>query len=202
MKLCLPMLTAGTVASVMVLSACSSPTATDHAKDSKPKAAQHEAKAAGTGDPTYMAAASSTCTYNSYSSFGPGEIVTRKGSGSNTQNDGYTDKHGRKLQLATGKLYDRSAGRLTHAKKGDKVWVDISHDKGKTWKVCGSVTKGNTIGHVLTSKIFIHSSGDVKNRYMRACAKTGDKTWCADIGNKSNKNVVGDNWTRYWWTDS
>ncbi|MFI9832915.1 hypothetical protein ACIHIX_35120 [Streptomyces sp. NPDC051913] len=175
MKLGQSMLTAGTLASVTMLSLM------------------------GTGGLTHAADASS-CTYNSYSTFGVGEIVSYKGKDTDKYNDGVTKKHSRVLKLMTGKFYDRSAGRLEKTKKGDKVWVNISHDKGKTWKSCGYATSGED-GQTITSKRYIHSSDDVKNRYMRACAKTSGYTWCADIGDKSNSSA-SDGQKRYWWTDS
>lgn len=33
-----------------------------------------------------------------------------------------------------------SAPVQSHKGKGDRVWVDISHDKGKNWRGCGGVT--------------------------------------------------------------
>ncbi|MHC0429431.1 hypothetical protein ACX6XY_04460 [Streptomyces sp. O3] len=63
------------------------------------------------------------------------------------------------------------------------------------------MTKKSSGTGTLTSKKILHSSGDVKNRYVRACAKTKGKVWCADIGNKSNRNHA-DGKKRYWWTDS
>ncbi|WP_326685713.1 hypothetical protein OIE63_00270 [Streptomyces sp. NBC_01795] len=115
-------------------------------------------------------------------------------------NNGYTSFRGRSLVLATGKLYDRSAAKLYGAHKGDKVWVTISPSKGKNWASCGhkSAKKGS---YTVTSKAYQHSSSDVKGRYMRACAKTDGKVWCADNGNKSNRKH-SDNKKRYWWTDS
>ncbi|MFF3788302.1 hypothetical protein [Streptomyces sp. NPDC001933] len=140
----------------------------------------------------------SKCGYHSYDGWGPGEAVTHKGAGG--KGDGITKRYGRSLQLATGRIYDRSAAKLTNARKGDKVWVDISHSKGKNWKACGtkSLKKGEWS---VTSKIYQHSSSQVKGRYMRACAKTDGKVWCAWYGNKVNDNH-SDHKTRYWWTDS
>ncbi|WP_242569419.1 hypothetical protein [Streptomyces sp. NP-1717] len=167
MRLCLPMLTAGVVASVMVMSACSSPSGKDDAKDSRPKAVQQEARAAGTGGLTSMAAVSSTtCPYNSYSAFGVGEIVSYQGKDTDKYNDGMTKKSDRVLKLMTGKLPDRSAGRLEKTKMSDRGWVNISHDKGKTWKSCGFKTSDKD-GDTITSKRYIHSSDTVTNRYMR-----------------------------------
>ncbi|MFJ2898980.1 hypothetical protein ACIO87_29315 [Streptomyces sp. NPDC087218] len=140
------------------------------------------------------------CTYNGYSGWGPFEAVSRKGKGDEKYNEGYTVRGYKILALRTGKIHDRSAAELSLASKGDKVWVTISHDKGKTWKSCGHKTaKAN--GQTITSTKYLHSGSDVHNRYMRACAKTGGKVWCADIGNKSNRNH-SDGKKRYWWTDS
>ncbi|MGW0737065.1 hypothetical protein [Streptomyces sp. NPDC002851] len=201
MKRRLPMLTAATAAAVMVLSACSSGTTSSggqDAKDGKPKAAAAQTADTGTDELTTMA--SSKCTYRSYSSFGFPEYVTRKGVNTSKYNNGYTNKYGRQLYLATGRNKDRSAAKLAFARKGDKVWVDISHDKGKTWKACGHTTLKTTSRdpQYVTSKRYIHSSKTVKNRWMRACAKTNGNVWCANIGNKTSK--VG-GVKRYWWTD-
>ena len=176
MKLGLPMLTAGAVASVMVLPVTEA------------------------GSLASMSTAASSCTYNSYSTFGVGEYVSYKGKNTDKYNDGVTKKHSRVLKLMTGKFHDRSAGRLEKSKKGDKVWVNISHDKGKAWKSCGYKTSDKD-GKTITTKRYLHSSDTVKNRYMRACAKTSGYTWCADIGNKSNTNA-SDGQKRHWWTDS
>ncbi|MFE0874940.1 hypothetical protein ACFW4X_08640 [Streptomyces smyrnaeus] len=140
------------------------------------------------------------CIYKGYGGWGFPELVTRKGAGTPKYKYGYTKRYRRSLQLNTGKLHDRSAATLKYTRKGDKVWVTISHSKGKNWASCGHKTAKRT-GDVITSTKYLHSGSDVKNRYMRACAKTDGKVWCADIGNKKNTNH-SDNKKRYWWTDS
>lgn len=139
------------------------------------------------------------CTYKGYGGWGL-DIVTRKGAGTKKYKYGYTKRYGRTLQLNTGKLNDRSAATLVNSKKGDKVWVTISHSKGKNWASCGHKSSKKS-GDVVTSTKYLHSGSTVKNRYMRACAKTNGKVWCADIGNKNNKKH-SDHKKRYWWTDS
>lgn len=143
------------------------------------------------------ALSAAACSIKSYDDPGFGEVVERKGNNTPKYNNGYTDMYGRRLSLVTGRIHDRSAGRLEKAKKGDKVWVHISHDKGKTWQVCGEKTAGSD--GTLTSKWFIH---DVSGRWIRACASNvvGPQrvNWCADVGNKTSKvNGV----TLHWWSD-
>ncbi|WP_188186849.1 hypothetical protein [Nonomuraea sp. SYSU D8015] len=143
-------------------------------------------------------ATSSACSYQSYDSGGPGEIVKRKGEGTPKYNDGYTDLLGRRLTLVNAAvIHERSAARLEKAKKGDRVWVRISHDQGKTWQNCGS-TEASKNGR-LDSKWFQHK---VQGRWIRACTSVvaGNKRagWCADIGDKTSRP---DGRTHYWWTD-
>ncbi|UGY93358.1 hypothetical protein [Streptomyces gobiensis] len=163
------------------------------------------AGAASASEGMQAAAASASCVYKSYDGPGFWETVSRKGKGTAKYNDGYTKRYGRSLLMATGKIHDRSVGRINKARKGDRVWVNISHNKGRTWQSCGFKTAKKD-GQKLTSKWYLHSGRGVKNRYMRACANTKNTsgkrvTWCADIGNKKNRNH-SDNKLRYWWTDN
>ncbi|MFI0977672.1 hypothetical protein ACH4SP_11685 [Streptomyces sp. NPDC021093] len=138
------------------------------------------------------------CHYRAYSGVGVG--ATHKGAGTEKYNYGITKRGSRYLVLQTGKLYDRSAAVLYGARKGDKVWVTISHSEGKNWASCGHKSATNS-PTTLTSKAYQHSSSDVQGHYMRACAKTDGKVWCATNGNKANRKH-SDNKKRYWWTDS
>ncbi|MFF2652978.1 hypothetical protein [Streptomyces sp. NPDC058045] len=147
---------------------------------------------------TASSATAAKCRYHAYSSVG----WPRSWMGKDTEkyNNGYTKVRGRTLVLATGNLTDRSAAHLLHARKGDRVWVDISHSKGKNWVPCGSRSAKSGDKDVY-SKAYVHSSSDVKNRYMRACAKTDGHVWCARYGNEINSDH-SDHKTRYWWFDS
>ncbi|WEH12178.1 hypothetical protein [Streptomyces sp. VNUA24] len=131
-------------------------------------------------------------------------IRSHKGKGDDRYNDGKTKKYGRELILSTGKITDNSAAMLSgKVRKGDEVWVDISHDEGNNWKgACGNV-KATKKGQKIYSKWYKHSGGTVKNRVIRACARTttgasdtGKRvTWCADIGDVKSKAGAR------WWSD-
>jgi len=194
----LSVLTAIAAASVLALSACSSssgttdaPSATNTAKTTAGKPANEENEEIGT------MAQGGECTYKAQ--VAP-IYLSHKGKGG--KGNGETKKDGRVLILSTGKVPDYSAARLSgKTKKGDRVWVDISHDKGKNWKGCGGTVAGMDKAK-FHSKWYVHSSNTavsvVKNRVMRACARTTTNgkrtTWCATVGDVKTDG-------RYWWTD-
>ncbi|MFF9340294.1 hypothetical protein ACF1CG_11135 [Streptomyces sp. NPDC014773] len=160
-------LTAAAVASVLALSACSS---------GKP-----EPVSATADDGIGSMAQGGTCTYKEQ---GKPAFLSHKGKGG--KGNGETKKDGRVLILSTGtaKTPDNSAARLSgEVKKGDRVWVDISHDEGKNWKGCGGVTTDKK-DKKFYSKWYAHSGGTIKNRVIRACARTTTDTkrttWCGD----------------------
>lgn len=141
------------------------------------------------------------CTYNEQSM--PPKL-SHKGAGDKKYNNGVTENHGRVLILSTGKWPDYSAARLSgKVRKGDRVWVDISYDKGKNWQGCGGVSTDKK-DKQFYSKWYRHSGGGVKGRVMRACARTtmgatdnGKRvTWCANVGDVKTPNT-----NRFWWSD-
>lgn len=141
------------------------------------------------------------CTYKTQ---GAPLKKSHKGADTPKYNNGVTTKYGRHLILATGPISDTSAARLSgKVRKGDEVWVDISHEKGDKWKgPCGNV-KASKKGEKFYSKWYQHSGGSLKGRVIRACARTTTgatdtgkrETWCADIGDVKSK--AGS----YWWKD-
>ncbi|WP_175408672.1 hypothetical protein [Streptomyces sp. TRM64462] len=172
-------LSATAAASVLLLSACSSGTTAA----TPPSPAAHSPKsttaAAPLDEEIGTMAQGGTCTYDEK---GKPWVLSHHGKGG--KNDGQTKKDGRVLILSTGtaKTPDNSAARLSgKVKKGDRVWVDISHDKGKNWRGCGGVTTKKDKDKFY-SKWYAHSGKNIKNRVMRACARTttdGKRTtWC------------------------
>ncbi|WP_055715478.1 hypothetical protein [Streptomyces torulosus] len=158
--------------------------------------------AGGTAAAAETATKAKTCDYNQMDK---PAFRSHKGKGTDKYNDGKTKKYGRELILSTGikPSKDYSAAMLSgKVRKGDEVWVDISHEKGKDWKgPCGKVKAKK--GKKTYSKWFVHSGGTVEGRWIRACARTttgatdnGKRvTWCADIGDVKSKSGA------YWWTD-
>lgn len=144
------------------------------------------------------------CTYKAQ---GTPMFKSHKGKGDKKYNYGETNKYGRLLILSTGTATspDDSAARLSgKTRKGDSAWVDVSYDKGKNWKTCGSVTVGKK-GQQVYSKWYAHyRKGEITGRLIRACARTtmgatdnGKRvTWCSAVG---DVRTTGTN--RYWWTD-
>ncbi|MBO2458263.1 hypothetical protein [Actinomadura violacea] len=131
--------------------------------------------------------AAAKCTIRKYSSAGWGEKISHKGKGTAKYNYGVTKYRGRQLILRTGRIYDRSSARILKGyKKGDKVWVDITGNGGKSWQACGS-TSGDRTGW------FLH---DYKKRWIRACMKVDGHVKCATNGNKKGPGK------RWWWSDS
>lgn len=141
------------------------------------------------------------CTYKTQSA-----PLKKSHKGANTPkyNNGVTTNYGRHLILATGPISDTSAARLSgDVRKGDEVWVDISHDKGNNWKgPCGNV-KASKKGEKFYSKWYQHSDDKITKRVIRACARTtmgatdnGKRvTWCATVGDVKSKAGA------YWWKD-
>ncbi|GHE39421.1 hypothetical protein [Streptomyces capitiformicae] len=130
--------------------------------------------------------------------------VSHKGAGDKKYNNGVTEKYGRVLILSTGKWPDYSAARLSgKVRKADRVWVDISYDKGKNWQGCGGVSTDKK-DKKFYSKWYRHSGDGVKGRVMRACARTtmgatdnGKRvTWCATVGDVKSKAGAR------WWSDN
>ncbi|MFF7259614.1 hypothetical protein ACFZCL_04865 [Streptomyces sp. NPDC008159] len=157
--------------------------------------------AGGTAAAAETGTKAKTCDYNQMDK---PLLRSHKGKGTDKYNDGKTKKYGRELILSTGKVSDYSAAMLSgKVRKGDEVWVDISHWEGKDWKgPCGNV-KAKEKGQKIYSKWYVHSGKTVKGRWIRACARTttgatdsGKRvTWCADIGDVKSKSGA------YWWTD-
>ncbi|WP_189550987.1 hypothetical protein [Streptomyces lavendofoliae] len=143
------------------------------------------------------------CTYNK---LGKPTFRSHKGKGDAKYDNGETKKYGRELILSTGTgpSDDNSAALLSgKVRKGDSVWVDISHDKGKNWKTCGRVTADKDDKKVYSSWYAHYRKGTITKRVIRACAKTttgkaGNTkrvTWCADVGDVKSKSGG------YWWSD-
>jgi hypothetical protein len=139
-----------------------------------------------------------SCTYKAQ---GAPTFKSHKGKGDKKYNYGETKRDGRLLILSTGTATsaDNSAARLSgKVRKGDRVWVDISHDKGKNWKGCGGVTTDKADKQFYSKWYAHYRKGEITNRVIRACARTttNDKrtTWCATVGDVKTSG-------RYWWTD-
>ncbi|MFJ5228181.1 hypothetical protein [Streptomyces sp. NPDC088400] len=159
---------------------------------------------AATGAETDTMAQGGSCTYNKLDK---PAMRSHKGKGDTKYNNGETKRYGRVLILSVGTALspDNSAALLSgKVRKGDRAWVDISHDKGKNWKNCGHVT-ADKAGKKVYSKWFAHyRKGSITNRVIRACATTtmgatdqGKRvTWCADIGDVKTTGIKS-----YWWTD-
>jgi hypothetical protein len=126
----------------------------------------------------------------SYPSAGPGESITHKGAGDRRYAYGKTKFRGRTIVLKTGRYYDRSSGAIIKGRRGgDKVWVDITGNRGRSWQKCG-VRSGKQ------TPWFQH--GTVRGRWMRVCIKVRSvaKPKCAHVGNKTGPG------NRKWWSDS
>lgn len=131
--------------------------------------------------------AAAKCTIHKYPNAGWNEIISHKGKGTAKYDYGVTKYRGRQLILRTGRLYDRSSARILKGhKKGDRVWVDITGNGGKSWQACGSNGSDRT-------GWFLHN---YKKRWIRACMKVDGHVKCATNGNKSGPGK------RKWWSDS
>lgn len=113
-----------------------------------------------------------------------------KGKGDNPYNDGKTTYRDRTIALRTSPI-DRSSGWIMSGRRaGDTVWVDITHDGGKTWQMCG-LTDGDTTPW--------YQHGTVEGRWMRVCIKLNEPPGlsikCADVGDRTGPDGGK------WWYD-
>ncbi|MCC9710966.1 hypothetical protein E4N62_40495 [Streptomyces sp. MNU76] len=131
--------------------------------------------------PAQAAHAAESCGYTT-SSVDP--TVTHKGAGTPAYNNGLTSFRGRVFQLRTEPIFDYSQGNIASGyKSGDKVWVDISVDQGKSWTQCGPYYRDRTY--------FAYHKG----KWMRVCVNVDGITQCATNGNKTGPGGSK------WWDD-
>lgn len=179
------------------LAACSSDGGSEAEDSSKKKQSEQSADTGEAAGDDNVRTSGAKCNLKSYP---PGDAISdvRKGAGTPKYNDGFTKKRGRTLHVRTGQTNDRSGATLTGTKTGDKLWLTISHSNGKYWQSCGHRTADRK--SMIKTRWYLHSNEKITNRWIRACAKTDGKVWCADIGDKKNrKNPDGK--LRHWWTD-
>lgn len=126
---------------------------------------------------------------------GPGTILTSHfGKNDPNYNNGVTSFYGRKFYLRTGQGGpDRSAGHIYSGRQsGDRIWLDVTRDKGRTWVGCGSLIGSHT-------RWFAHYD-DSANTLIRVCIRVdtrdGRKTKCQAVGNYTDANG------RRWWKDT
>lgn len=113
--------------------------------------------------------------------------------GKGTDHNGVTSFYGRKFYLRAGQAGpERSAGHIFRGRKfGDRIWLDVSRDKGRTWVGCGSRIGSHT-------RWFDHYD-DSPDTLIRVCIRVntqyGRKTKCQTVGNFPA-------YGRHWWKDS
>ncbi|MFE7330985.1 hypothetical protein ACFU8W_39890 [Streptomyces sp. NPDC057565] len=133
----------------------------------------------GTGG---SASAAESCGYTTVS-IDP--TVTHKGAGTPAYNNGLTSFRGRVFQLRTEPAFDYSQGNIASGyQSGDKVWVDISVNQGKSWTQCGPYYRDRTY--------FAYH----KYKWMRVCVNVDGYTQCATNGNRT-----GPDGSKWWYDD-
>lgn len=145
---------------------------------------------AATAADTVASEFASGCGYNSYD--GPGSIFT------SWKGDWTKISEGKALLLQTAKDGwwvggDRSSGYLSNAGKGDKAWVEITHSGDKPGSsydgtVCGTTSDrkrdeyfpspGDDPRYALETRWYYHSTDNITDRWMRACADVGNGKEC------------------------